>query len=352
MKIFCDFHHEELYESLCLLFEERLGCQLYRPIGLDWYTEGWWKLAPRLDVAQQYLCLDEQAADEFRKLQILEPYDGHTFRNVNVSLEEPGIYRVGSQVYPDRRYRAIEFNEFKETRFDIIISSLYDHYELYEQLIQLYQPRAKHIWQAGNNWPTPPGLRNILNSTKTICIPADVNSVYYHPEFSLELFKPTPCETSSIFNMMHFMQEPELFQALNSLLPELSFYSYGAKNQDGIIGPDIQKIAECFLRHGLLWHVKHEGDGYGFNLHHAAAAGKPIITRCSSFTGMTAESLLTDQETCIDLDQYTLPELVLRLRMFTARYEYYSENIISRFRDLVDFNREELAIRKFIEDLY
>ena len=45
MKIFADLHHSSLFTSFKLLFENRLGHRMYRPIGLEWFTEGFWKIA-------------------------------------------------------------------------------------------------------------------------------------------------------------------------------------------------------------------------------------------------------------------------------------------------------------------
>ena len=53
--ILCDYHHGELYESLLKLFEDRLGGKVYRPIGADWHTEGWWIMGNDAGMIQQYL---------------------------------------------------------------------------------------------------------------------------------------------------------------------------------------------------------------------------------------------------------------------------------------------------------
>ena len=42
IRILADFHHHALWESLRLVFEERFGWELYRPIGMDWFIEGYW----------------------------------------------------------------------------------------------------------------------------------------------------------------------------------------------------------------------------------------------------------------------------------------------------------------------
>jgi len=42
MIVFCDFHHGGLYHAMHKLFVERLGYEMYRPIGMDWVTRGYW----------------------------------------------------------------------------------------------------------------------------------------------------------------------------------------------------------------------------------------------------------------------------------------------------------------------
>lgn len=42
MRVLADYHHHDLFESLAILFEDRLGWELYRPIGMEWFDEGYW----------------------------------------------------------------------------------------------------------------------------------------------------------------------------------------------------------------------------------------------------------------------------------------------------------------------
>lgn len=42
MRALVDRHQADLYYSLQLLFEDRLGVQLFTPIGHEWWDEGYW----------------------------------------------------------------------------------------------------------------------------------------------------------------------------------------------------------------------------------------------------------------------------------------------------------------------
>jgi hypothetical protein len=59
-RIFCDYHHSGLLRSLIMLFEDRFGFDIYRPVSLDWYNEGFWRIWPSVDTANQYLSLDQE----------------------------------------------------------------------------------------------------------------------------------------------------------------------------------------------------------------------------------------------------------------------------------------------------
>src|SRR5690242_6385574 len=57
MKVLADYHHHDLWESLELLCA-RLGWDLYRPIGMDWYEQGYWNHERKWHgdaIAKQYL---------------------------------------------------------------------------------------------------------------------------------------------------------------------------------------------------------------------------------------------------------------------------------------------------------
>ena len=64
MNVFCDKHHISLLYSLQLLFEKRLGGNLFTPIGEEWFTQGYWKGAEAYgnhpSTIKQFLSLEAQ----------------------------------------------------------------------------------------------------------------------------------------------------------------------------------------------------------------------------------------------------------------------------------------------------
>jgi hypothetical protein len=352
MKVLADFHHEHLYESLRILIEDRLGWELYRPIGLEWYHEKYWNIYPHISTAEQYLSLN--TGKEYRKLEKGERIGGDRLRsdsgeilryaNWNPTETSTGIYEVSSPVFP-KKYKAITLEAFQNTKFDILLASMPEHVEPYKKLQKLFQPYAKLVFQAGNNWPVPSGIPNILTSA-LMNVPANINSVYYHQEFDLSLFSfKKPEKINRIYNMMHYIQDDSTFLALEKGLPDWEFKAYGAGNRDKSRGPDAKDIAKAFHEMGFLWHVKKEGDGYGYNIHHAAATGTPLIVRKSHFRNMTADPLLINEETCIDLDQYSIAETIQILK--NLDYKTYSNNIYNKFKAMVNFDQEFENIKTF-----
>lgn len=351
MKIFADFHHEHLYDSLRILFEERLGWELYRAIGLDWYHEKFWHVYPHPATAEQYLGF--HIGKDFQKMVEDDPEACHTFRNSSWTLESSSaqdIFAISSLSFPKVVYKGITLDTFKEMDFDLIISSMPQHVQPFKDLINLYQPQAKHIFQIGNNWGIPNGV-NILTSAATISHP---EACFYHQEFNLDLFHKkdiSTVNTKSVANMMHYIQGFGNFAALEASLPDWNFKAHGSGNRDGPRGPDVADVAKAFEEFGFLWHYKKEGDGYGYNIHHAAATGTPMLVNKKHFKGMTAEALLIDGVTCIDLDRHSLPAVTEILKDASENYERWSTNTYNRFKEVVDFDKEFEEIKRFLENL-
>ena len=361
MKVFIDLHHEELHESLRILFEDRLGYEVYSPIGLEWWQEGYWSVYNHPSTAEQYLGYGTTSS--FRLLKPGERLGGDALRSDSGEMLryahwnpvelEPGTYQVVCPVYPEQPYRAATLDYFRNTKFDILVASIPEHIEPFKKLIKLYQPQAKLIFQVGNNWPFIYDVQNVLAAATQFPIPDSVNKVYFHPEFDTKLFSPSPpIYPRRITNMMHYVQEPQTFEQLKIHMPGWEFRSYGAGNADGSRGPPISDIAQAFKEMAFLWHVKKEGDGYGYNIMHAIACGRPLIVRQKYFHGMTASKFLVDGETCFDIDKGRGPGLTVQaLEYFVDNYEWISQRVYDRFRSLVNFDVEEQSIQEFISRL-
>lgn len=349
MNVFADFHHDALYESLRILFEDRLGYNLFRPIGREWYEQGYWKLGQGGTVGQY---LDVHLQKDFNRMYTdIDPL--YSRLNANVKSEDDGLYTINYPYYSTPKpHKCIALDKFTRMNFDIILSSVPQHIVPFNTLISKYQQGAKHIFQVGNNgWR--PTINNVLSSARPLNLTSYKNSMFYHQEFDTNLFKYYPCSNPRrLSNLMHCMAGENKSKFLE-LETKLGWDNkmYGGENRDGIITWPISNLLEFIKGSGFIWHYKKEGDGYGYNLHHSLACGKPIVTRKTFFKGMTIEPLLQHGITCIDLDVCNSNEAAALLNNMADDYENISKNVCRIFKEQVDFDREFINIQQFINNL-
>ena len=351
IKVFADFHHADLFNSLRILFEERLGFELYRPVGLDWYTEGYWNVFDALDTAKQFL--DLSIGDEWKEIQKKYPGAHFPAQNQNAVEVESECFLI-PDITKDTFHRGITLDRFKDERFDIVLSSIPQHIPLYEKLISQYQPQAKHIFQVGNAWGHQPGIKNILASTAPFPVPAGVNACFYHQEFDLNTFGysvPNLDAPPQICSYIHYMQRQDIFGQYAQLLNEFQFKSFGAGMNSTIM--KTADIAEQMKSSCFTWHYKPEGDGFGHIIHNTFAVGRPPIVWGSHYRGKLAESLLIDGETCLDMERRSITENIRMIRDASRPDNYLRmcESVRARFNAVVDYDKEEKDIRVFLDRL-
>lgn len=342
--IFVDFHHSSLLRSLVLLFENRLNLSVYRPIGMDWYHNGYWAINNLEPTARQFLDVD--AAPVADKTPFLN----------DVAVVGSGvhcIYDPGNKSI----HKAIEFNAFKETRFDFIIASIPQHIPLFQELIKKYQPQAKLIVQIGNNWnPEILHGHNVMASVKPMQN-NNFNAVYYHQEFDTDIFTYKDNiqnrKVSSYINILqHTRQGWDDFCNLESSLPNYEFKSYGGQCRDGnFAGP--HALAESMHTNDLIFHVKFGGDGYGHVLYNSYACGRAPIIRSSFYHNQLAEELFAD-DNCIDLDKMSIHDAVDKIKRITESKELldqYSLNAHNSFQQSVSFENDAKKVLKWLSTI-
>jgi len=330
--VFCDLHNNGLYRSLWFLFEKRLGGTLYRPIGYDWWRNGFWEYSQNPEVVKQYLQFHAEDKDM-------------------------GDYWECPEGKHNYNHRALTFQQFLAKDIDIVVASVSSHEGLYKRLIDLYKPNAKLIRQAGNinervNFDV---CKNVMASTQ-LDIPHNTNSVVYHQEFDLDTFcNELPYDGLRITNLMNCYPDSRdyhLWLPYKGALPEFDWKMYGILGHDGIIGRDTE-MASAFHNTTFVWHLKFGGDGFGHVIHQAFATGRPPIVKRSYYADKMAGLLMIDDETCIDLETDTFGRNIERIK-FWARPENYMDMSIAawaKFNEVVNYDEEELKIRKFLESL-
>lgn len=342
MNIFSDLHHGDLFYSLQLLFEKRLGYNLYRPIGMDWFNHGYWDIGNPYpnpaDTAKQYLGIDDRTWDPYKNL------------NADYHIED-GIYMVYDPVH-NTHQKAITFQKFKDMQIDAVISSYpFGHDETYARLIKDHKPNAKQITQMGNIYQHTE-VSNVLCST--LPYPTDKHVVFYHQEFDLENYYPSISITPKkiIRSFVNLLPRSELFNGYSQYLSEFIFESYGAGNANGTISSD-KEIANLMRDSMFGWHIKPGGDGFGHVIHNWYACGKPVITNGSDYQDKLAGQLLTHGITCIDLEQGNFEENVQRIKWFSQpdNYMYLALNAKTRFMQVVNYEEEAEKVKEFLSNL-
>jgi glycosyltransferase involved in cell wall biosynthesis len=345
--IFTDFHHADLYHSLWLLFEKRLGWKVYTLYGEEWCTNGYWKYSDRKDIMIQYLYpmgnIEYKGSDE---------HCSHFF---------PSYYC--EYLFRDLYYRIMTFQEFLDTDIDIIIPTVNNHEKSFYELQQKYKPNAKLIRQTGNIFDqTDTNLyKNQLCSSLPLSksLPDNINKVLCHEEFSTDIFNYTPgnSDNKKIKSIIHFLKGFEISKNLwyhyKSKLPEFRFFMHGSEGDDNVIQPEITGVAKAMHDSMFIWHVKPGGDGFGYNIHEAYACGRPVITRIQDYKDHLGGLLLEDGVTCIDIGSCSIDEGVAKIRHYSQpeNYEKMSKAAYERFKQVVDYDKEFIDIKKFLDRL-
>lgn len=348
MNILADFHHSSLLKSLQLLFEERLDHTLMRPIGMEWFTEGYWKINDLPDTAKQYLDLE----------QAFIPPDG-TWPLNKFKVEKSEGLRIVGNPGNESSHLACTLEYFKDNKFDILIASLPQHIEPFKELIRLYQPQAKLIFQVGNNWDFEQckGM-NVLASTARRDVSIEVNVHFYHQEIDLKKFTFTPpMATGKVYSFINILQNTsgwEDFRKLEEMTQYfgLEWKSFGGQCRDGNMNGDYE-LSRAMYEAMVIFHVKPGGDGFGHIIHNAYACGRPIITRSSHYRGQLAERLMVPG-TFIDLDMHSLPDVKNMLHKMVSAPEILQEmgaRAAQRFTEVVDYDEETRSIKAWLGGL-
>ena len=346
MKIFADYHHGGLYASLIYLLEGRLGHTLLRPIGMDWFDKGYWKIAEPYgnnpDTARQYLAENSTPTDGTPPLNN-KPVDAKYFSWINES---------SNNVW----HRAVTLEQFLEIDPDVIIASIPAHIASFKKLIKDYNLRAKLVYHIGNiGWHTQipwDQIDNLMASVKEFPIPAGKNAVFYRQEFDLEVFAGAPHQRSSIItSFVNLLPEAKRFRALKEAMPNYLFQAYGIGCPDGIVNK-VSDVGRIMRKSDFGYHNKPQGDGFGHIIHNWFAVGKPVIVNMGDYKDKLAGELLVDGETCIDLDNKSAEDIAKLIYMMSD-LEYFDmcRAVRARFAEAVDFGLDAAKVGDFLNDL-
>jgi len=361
MKVLADLHHFDLYHSFQLLFEERLGWELYRPIGYDWPIEDFWTLCDRryTAVSQGYLSTTSGACRAG-----LGPFwasRGAAWARQATELVKIGnIEDCGNGIYSIEdlskgiTQRGITLERFKQEEFDVLISSVPQHFEPTERLRQLHQPQARHIHHMGSTTgrEIPEGAKNVMIHAAPKEIPTGTKCIIYSQEFDTEVFHfSNPTGNKAVRSYVHFDESEELWKS-TGLDWDFAFVGKTLASLDEtIVGTHL--LADCIRGSDFTWHIKPGGEGYGHILHNSFASGRPVVINGADYVGSRGEELLEDMVTSIDITGRSPNELRNKLVHASKKpvHQKMCCKAYSRFREVVDFDKEFEEIKTFLEEL-
>lgn len=355
INVFVDFHHASLLQSFILLFEKRLGGKVYRPIGMEWHSMGYWNVYDHPFTREQFLSTT---------LGIVEPPpqmypDGTRPLNI-VDKVEDGVYYcqdIDSGYYN----KAITYNKFMSMDFDYVIASIPQHIEPYKKLCREHPARPKMIFQIGNAWQQDAIRADNIMASAIVQLPPETNAIIYHQEFDTTIFKPdeTVLPGNTIYSFVNcfgierfYESDFQLFNHVERIMNNWSFKAYGGQCRDGAAHGS-QKLADKMRQSKFIWHTKFGGDGYGHIIHNAAAVGTPLVVKKEYYRGKLADALLEDGVTCVTIDGLSPAEVANKIEAYSEpdKYQKLCENTYARFKQVVDFDREEQELRQFLTRL-
>jgi hypothetical protein len=342
MKVLADYHHHDLWESLELLCA-RLGWTLYRPIGMEWFDKGYWNHERSWHgdaIARQYL----------------EPW--------GTDIPHPHTRFDKSH---GRWQNLLTLDQARNIDLDIVISTLAHNHEGFARFakevratfgLQLGNVRFGAIDMKEDRWD----LARFGLVSSILPQPVNVPHVVYHQEFDLHDFRAEPIVVHEPLRIASFVQcfaentrTYPLFVEAASSLPQ---YEWGVYGSYGSVEPDqwakgnidtCAGIGEAMRQNDIAWHGKAWSDGFGHVIHDWFAVGRPVIGYQSYYQNQLAGPLWQEGVTSFDITGKTAHEvgnLLAELHREPERIVEMGANAARRFREVVDFDAEEQAIRR------
>ncbi len=352
MNVLVDRHHAGLLYSLQLLFEDRLGFDLYIPIGHEWWDTGVWQFGKGYGddrLAQQYLTINN--AELILGLDEATP--------AREAVEADGHYVLRDMAeYPERDIRCVTMEQYKNLgEWAYVVATVPDNAPGFALLAKY--SGAKFVYQVGNHnqfidWSLDP---IVLSSSE-----ADIRgrkAVAIHQEFEKDtVFRYRPpsytyqdrCSTGSFVNCFNRIpRELDYWTQTRDVLDPYGwrFAMHGSDGDDGKVGP-CSVLADKIAEFGFGWHDKPHGDGFGHVIHYLASVGRPLVGNAANYKGLFAEGLWEDGVTAVDTGKRTPAETAEVLRDIASDPDIHNEMcraIRERVDTLCDFDAEELLVR-------
>jgi hypothetical protein len=189
--------------------------------------------------------------------------------------------------------------------------------------------------------------------------------VVYHQEFSLTDFRHEPPPHNDPFRVASFVNcfaenrdGYAQFRATAAAIPEFDWQvygSYGSVAEDEYACGNLDRCAavgDAMRASDVAWHTKQWSDGFGHVIHNWFAVGRPVLGFEWYYRSQLAGPLWVEGVTSFDItdrDVGYVAQVLQRLRDDPELHDRMSAAAAARFREVVDFDEEEQAIRRMLE---
>jgi len=359
-RIFADLHHGDLFESYQLTFTDRMGWDVYAPIGMDYYDQNYWVFGRAEGfgdtVAQQYLTpltTDRDCGDHWER---------------------------DDWQHPGRTIKYLTLEQLRAMRPEVVLCSLWANEAGYYKLAA--DIGAKFGIHCGNQGsPNNFSWANfaMLSTTRPELDFKPVSSplrpdlqmpcafTTYHQEFDIKnlyTFHYPPEERDTVCTWVQVLRASEVEQArfvrLAGLTPELRWFTHGHDQLNPFWrcnAKDTPEVARMMQACRVGYNCKLWSDGFGHSLYALYSVGKPVISTAGYYWGRTdgqpklAGELMTE-DTVFDVQSHTDAEAVEHIRRLVNDEEYYFARCTAaynRFKACVNFDEDAARIKAMIE---
>lgn len=275
MRVLTDLHHGVLYEALAMLIEDRWAGELHP------WVDGYY-------------------------------------------VTQPGPQVVD---FPPRSIVALTTVEAEAWRPDYMVATVPLTRGPLRDLA--HRLGATYVDHVGNAWDGPLGDRALRS------VAGDFGQVY-HPEFHRIAWTPPPAgyRVASFHSSFETSGCRGLWDTARAAWPNVEFVMYGTADAPLYPFEVAQARADCTA----IWHCK-DADGYGFAVHEAFAAGRPVIGHASHYRGKLAEPLW---------DYHIEPTDMAGIEAALGAPEALGRLALDRFEGLVNFDAEAAAVAGYL----
>lgn len=388
MKVLFEHHHQQLSQSLIYLFEKRLGMELYRPSGDDWYTQGFYH-HPLPDEAHANLTPADNAiltppapnehdwrkggdvpyfdqdntkfrwlpldrANEIDYFVVTSDRNQHGFQNLKnkIGSKAKTIRYIGNRIesvdansFDIGLFATLQyFEEFKGSKPCILYRPEFD--------LNLYKYTPPSAFHIPNEYPYPI-IRNWLNFDHHHRAPGD-------PWHTWVRFSGYASEIGALAIQHGLGTPPPGVDVEMDVILDTCFDRMGRPElKDRSKWPDLRfnrgepqshkQIAELMKFSNMAVHIKRGSEGYGFIIHSLAACGRPPIVEQDAYRHLSAYRFLQHKETCLFVNGMDLEDKAnFRWALEPENNERMSSVLYQRFQENVSFDNEAKEIAKLL----